>query len=200
MQVQPLPADDIEAVVQLHREALGYSLNSRLGTAHLARLYAAMRCEPSSLVVTVNRQGVPVGVASATLDPARLRQRLLNSLTLRQRAALVQQLIGRPRLWLDWYESLRLGRPVRYANAVVRPCLTAIAVAAGSRREGIGTALVSAVEEFLHAYHCAAYYLDTRRDNAASLGFYKRLKFVEVEARGRAVVLVKDLAGGPRPA
>lgn len=197
--LEPLTAQDRDAVVKLHREALGYSLNSKLGAEHLAHVYRMM-CEDTSSVVLSARhsgqRGVPVGVVSATLDPESLKRHLMSGLTLRQQAGLLGRLALRPIMLVDWLEDLSLSRPVTFKGAVVAPCLTAIAVAADCRRTGVGRALVQAVEGFIRAHHGAAYHLDTRADNMVSRMFYRRLGFVEVEQRGRAIVLVKELPHG----
>ena len=194
----PAAHQDIEAIVRLHREALPYSLNSKLGDSHLARLYAIMLSDSPSMVAIARRQGVLAGVVSASLDPGQLAARAMAGLKLRDWAELLGRVAARPGLLADWLENVRLSRPVTLNGAVVRPCLTAIAVAAGQRRGGVGRALVGAVDEFFGRHACPAYYLDTRVDNAISRVFYARLGFAEAERRGRAMILVKELTrGGP---
>jgi GNAT superfamily N-acetyltransferase len=196
--VQPLAEQDIEEAARLHREALSYSLNSKLGLSHLAHLYGAMRGDASSLAATASRDGVLAGVVSATLDPAQLTARLFAGLTLRRWLDIFGRLALNPLVLVDWVEGRKVSRPVTFKGAAVRPCLTAIAVAAHCRRQGAGRALVAAVDNFFRSHHCAAYHLDTRADNTASRAFYQRLGFVEVEQRGRAMLLVKELADGAR--
>lgn len=193
LQLRPMAQADIAAVVQLHREALPYSLNSRLGASHLAQVYAVMSRESASLVMVACRDGAPVGVVSAAVDPAAVAARILSGLTPRRWAGLVSKLMLRPGLLWAAMESQRMNRPARLHGRVIQPCLTAIAVAASGRRAGIGRQLVGAVEGFFRQQGCSAYYLDTLAKNAAAQAFYARLGFVEAERRGSALILVKEL-------
>lgn len=192
--LQPLRLQDMEPVVQLHQEALGYSFNSQLGGRHLAHIYQVMRCDENSLVVTAHRGGLLVGVVSATRDPEALKTRLISSLTPRQWFGLIGRLALRPQLLFTWLADQRVNsRPVTFRGVTVRPYLAAIAVAERARQAGVGRALVGAVDDFFRARRCPAYHLDTLADNAASRVFYRRLGFVELEQRGPAVILVKTL-------
>ena len=70
-----------------------------------------------------------------------------------------------------------------------------------ARRSGLGSRLMTAVEERLRALGYSAVFLETAVDNAAAIAFYKRLGYTVVHTIPRyyldsivALVLAKDLA------
>jgi ribosomal protein S18 acetylase RimI-like enzyme len=67
-----------------------------------------------------------------------------------------------------------------------------VAVHPGHRRQGVGAALMRAVEEALVKAGCGKLNLQVRSSNAGAVGFYKRLGYV-VEDR----VSMGKLLGGP---
>jgi ribosomal protein S18 acetylase RimI-like enzyme len=191
LELRPATEADVEPAVALHRRAIPYSLNSRLGAAHLARAYRVLGADATSMVVVAARAATVVGVVVASLDPGALERRILLGIGPRGWLGIAAGLARRPALLA---EILRPGRPVAHAGRAVVPRLIAIAVDAAGRERGVGRALVGAVDDFCRRRGVAAYHLDTRADNAAALAFYSRCGFVEVERRGRDVVLVKELA------
>ena len=69
-----------------------------------------------------------------------------------------------------------------------------------ARRSGLGSRLMTAVEERLRALGCSVVFLETAVDNAAALAFYKRHGYNVVQTIPRyyldtidALVLAKDL-------
>jgi ribosomal protein S18 acetylase RimI-like enzyme len=191
--VRPLAAADVPAAVILHRAALPDTLNGRLGPAHLARLYQALLGEPGAQVLVAERAGQIVGVVSALLDPDRFVQGFMRRQTLPQWAELAARLALRPALLLAWWSSRATSRPLVYHGQTIGPMLTAIAVAAAARRQGVGQALVEHVDAFMRAQGQPAYRLDTLVGNQAARAFYARLGFAEAETRGENVMLVKAL-------
>ncbi|HTX89604.1 MAG TPA: GNAT family N-acetyltransferase [Anaerolineales bacterium] len=191
--VRPLKAADLDAVVKLHRAALGYSINCRLGSAHLSYLYSILRQDETCLATVAVSAGEVLGVVSAALDPEEFKRRLFAGLSFRRWAGLAGRLALHPGAWLEWYRSRPLERPVLFAGAEVRPCLTAIAVSPAARRTGVGRALVEAVDDFVRRHALCLYHLDTRANNSTSRAFYTRLGFLELEQRGRDVIFVRKL-------
>jgi GNAT superfamily N-acetyltransferase len=189
----PLSSHDIDSVVALHLAGLPYSLNSKLGSAHLGRLYKIMAEDPDSMVLIARNDGGIMGVVSATLDALSLKGRLMSAVSLTQKILLARRMIFHPSIFGDWFQSQSTDRPVIYKGTVVNPCLTSIVVRSDSRRSGTGKTLVSAVDAFVLEHGKKAYYLDTRADNESSRAFYSRLGFIELEQRGRDIVLLKEV-------
>jgi ribosomal protein S18 acetylase RimI-like enzyme len=191
--VRPLAAAEVPAVVVLHRAALPYSLNCRLGAAHLARLYQGLLGEPGAQVTAAASGGQIIGVVSVLLDPDRFVQAFLRRQTLPQWAGLAARVAVQPTLLRAWRSSRETGRPLVYEAQTVGPVLSAIAVAAEARRQGVGHSLVASVDAFVRQHGRPAYSVDTRVSNQAARAFYARLGFVEVEIRGENVMLVRAL-------
>lgn len=193
LEILPLEREDIPAVVKLHRQFLNYSINSRLGAAHLSYIYEMTRKDRASVVLVAKIKKVIVGVVSATLDPERLSRSFLMNLTISGWLRLFLNLIAKPYLLIEWFRDRDAVRPVFYEGKAVIPCLTAIIVTPKFRRSGIGRMLLDEVENFCRENGCHAFRLDTRQDNHISRNFYKKLGFVEAEQRGRNILLVKAL-------
>jgi GNAT superfamily N-acetyltransferase len=193
--VRSLPESDVAAAAALHAQALPDTVNSRLGQAHLRRLYASMRVDPDSLVEGAWLADQLVGLVTATHDVERLTTRLMAALSPWQWLATGASLLMQPTLAWLWWISRRTSRPVHFQGEVVKPCLTAIVVAPPARRAGVGRSLVRQVDDFVRG-RARAYHLDTSRDNLVARAFYARLGFVETEVRGPDVILVRVLGHG----
>src|SRR3954469_19839112 len=76
----PLRPESLADVVAIHRAEIAYSLNSKLGAEHLARLYTAVQQDGDSSIAAAYRGRDPVGVVIATVNPSRLMRRLLAGL------------------------------------------------------------------------------------------------------------------------
>lgn len=190
--VRRLRDDDVEAVVALHRRRLAYSLNSRLGPGHLAELYRFVAGTADAMVCVAEVDGDLVGIVSAAVAPERVMSDFLRS---RSAAGLVRlglRVLAHPDALVEAWTTRALARPVRWQGQVVEPCLTAIAVDEKAARAGVGRALVAAVADFCREHGKPAFRLDTRVDNVTAREFYRRLGFVEVETRGRDVILVSQ--------
>lgn len=194
--LRPLLAADAASAAALHARSLPGTVNSQLGPAHLQWLYLMLLRDPASLAVGAWRAGALAGVVTATLEVHALSTRLMAALSPAHKLRLGVRLLARPRLLAQWWAGRRVSRPVEFQGRLVRPCLTAIAVAPEARRAGVGRALVEAVDAFVRG-HAPAYHLDTRCDNHVARAFYGRLGFVEVEQRGPDVILVRVLTDEP---
>jgi ribosomal protein S18 acetylase RimI-like enzyme len=184
---------DLPAIVELHQKGLGYSLNSRLGTVHLTRLYKSLLKDATSFVCCCKTSEKIPGVVSATLDPEVLTARLQAGLTLAEWISLGLKLGLHPAWWPMILESSRMAAPVIWRGILVKPCLTAIVTAPEARRQGVGRALVGAVDEFMRSHGQPAYRLDTLSDNLEAQTFYQRAGFEFIEQRGSSMIFVRGL-------
>jgi GNAT superfamily N-acetyltransferase len=184
---------DINPIVDIHHAALSDSLNSQLGLKHLAFIYTTMLKDPHSIIVVAHVENCPVGVVSASLNPAHLKQLIHKALNFIQWTKLACHFIREPKLMLYWHEHSKLDKSVYYNHEIVDSCLTAIAVDPEYRRFGIGRMLVARIETYFKHHGRRAYRLDTRASNSVSRLFYQCMGFVEIEKRGNNIILVKDL-------
>ncbi len=191
--LKPLSSVELESVVRLHRDAIGYSINSRLGAGHLAYLYSMLQQDKSSLVTVAVEDDKVLGVVSAVMDPATFKERVFSSMPLARWGAVAGRLLLQPSLWLELWRGRALDRPVIYKNKQIEPALIAIAVHPSARQSGLGRALVQSVDDFFCQLPQPFYHLDTRVENAAARAFYQRLGFIEHERRGRDLIFVRDI-------
>ncbi len=191
--LKPLSSVDVDAVVRLHRTAMGYSFNSRLGAKHLAYLYSLLQQDETCLVTVAVANEEVLGVVSAVLTPQRFKEKVFSSMSLTRWMSLASHLMIQPSLWFEFWQSRSLNQPVMYKNVEVKPALITIAVDESARQTGVGRALVQSVDDFFRQLSQPFYHLDTRADNTTARAFYQRLGFVEHERRGRDLIFVKEL-------
>ena len=181
----------LDAIVTIHRAVLGYTLNSRLGRAHLAHLYHAMSRDSDCYVGVALSQDRPVGVVSGSLDLERAESRLFRSIGFGPWANIVWQVLRSPSLVREWRKGQAIGRPVYRDRERVAAILTTLAVDPRCQRVGIGRQLISELEAFFAARNVHCYRLDTLADNRAAREFYRKAGFEELEQREDSIVLVK---------
>lgn len=189
--VRPMQDADLPSIVNLHLHALGYSLNTNLGGDHLTYLYNVIHADKDSIVLAAIRDGVCVGVCSATTDPEQLTRTMFSGLSVFGWSKILFKILRQPSMLRLWYETRSLSHPVFYAGKAIIPCLTTIAVDEEFRGQGIGSALILAVDKFFGGKQRLAYRLDTVLSNSAARLFYLKNGFIEAEQRGKHIVFVK---------
>ena len=193
IQIRPLSSELLDEVIGIHQAGLVYSLNSRLGTGHLAYLYDSMRRDPDCHVGVALADGRPVGVVSGTLNAARLKSRLMRSMPAQRMAAIAVRMLVQPWLIVQWIRERGGEAPLQLDGREIPAELTAIAVDASLQSRGVGRQLVDDLEQFFTKYRVARYYLETLVENTAARAFYGRLGFEEIARRGNSLVLLKAI-------
>ncbi len=193
--VSPLNDHVLPRIIDIHIEGLGYTLNSRLGREHLGFLYKGMARDARSYVGVAVVDGQPAGIVSGTLDEDRLKSRLISAMGARRLARLGLRLVARPRLMVQWFQSILIARPVYLHGELIAPVLTALAVSPQCQGRGVGQRLVGALEKYFGSNHVHRYRLDTLITNGRARSFYDRLGFDEVARRMDSVILVRTMGG-----
>lgn len=191
IEIRRLSDEFLSDVIRIHRDGLGYSLNSRLGNEQLAFLYQGLLVDPNSYVGVAVTAGRTVGVVSGTTDLENSKSRLLKSMSGRRVFGIAAKLLVRPGLVLQWWQGRVIDAPLRYGGELVAAGLTAIAVQPAERGLGTGRLLVGAMEAFLAERHVHCYRLDTLTKNAPAREFYKKLGFLELGVRSGSIMFVK---------
>lgn len=192
--VRPLDEGCLPDVVRIHRNGLGYTLNSRLGDRHLGFLYRLMAADPQSFVGVALQGQKAVGVISGTLDEDQLKARLMRSMSARGLLKFASHLILDPTLCIPWIQGLIIAMPVEHEGLKVPAVLTALAVDGSQQGRGVGRVLVEALEAYYGAHLVRVYRLDTLQTNAQALRFYRGMGFLEVTRRAGSVILTKAVA------
>jgi ribosomal protein S18 acetylase RimI-like enzyme len=193
LQIKPLEENDLERVVQIHQNVLGYTFNSRLGPDHLSFLYRAMAQDDGSYVGVALMDNQPVGVVSGTLDMDQIKSSMLSSFRFRQWANLLLHVIGQPSLIHEWWKGNVIGRSVFFEGETIQPTLTAIAVDSRYQGKGVGKCLVQDLECFFRRKNIKYYRLDTLTENTSARKFYESLGFQQVGMRADSIVFVKKI-------
>ena len=196
LQIVPLEEKYLGDVVQIHRNVLGYTFNSRLGIDHLSFLYKAIAQDPKSYVGVALLDDQPVGTVSGTLDMDKIKTSMLKSYQLEQWKHLVLHILGQPSVIHEWWKGNVIGRPVYFEEKLIRPILTTIAVDSRYQGKGVGKSLVRKLEDFFRRKNVNTYRLDTLAENTGARKFYESLGFRQVEQRADSIVFVKKIFDG----
>ena len=191
--IRPLTENDLSQVVQIHLNVLGYTLNSCLGSDHLAAMYRVMAGGQDSFVGVSHVDGKPVGVVSGTVDLDKTRSLIFRSLHFRHWLTLLSQVVKQPRLIREWQKGNIVGKPVLSEGVPVQAILTTIAIDPAYQNKGIGKSLLLALEDFFRRQGVKKYHLDTLITNLNARNFYEALGFQQVETRADSVVYIKTL-------
>jgi len=192
--IRELRSEDIPEVVNIHREAIGYSLNARLGSRHLSNIYACVKKSESAIVNVAEVDGIICGVVSAATNPEKLSSEIIKSLSFKQKLLLAINFIIRPWQICNIREHRHLSLPVAYKSVQVSACLTVLAVAPQHRGKGISKTLITSVEDYFKSQNINYYRLDTFSTNTNARTFYNYLGFDEIGQVGRNVILVKEIS------
>lgn len=191
--IQPLVENDLEQVVQIHLNVLGYTLNSSLGPGHLAAMYRVMANSQDSYVGVFHVDGKPVGVVSGTVDLDKTRSLIFCSLHFRHWFALLFHVVQQPQLIREWQKSNIIGKPIFSEGAPIQAILTTIAIDPAYQNKGVGKSLLLALEDFFRQQGVKKYHLDTLITNLNARNFYEAQGFKQVETRADSVVYLKTL-------
>lgn len=194
IEIEPLQEALLPEVVRIHQLGLPYTVNSELGIDHLSVLYREMARAAASYVGVAIVGDRPVGVVSGTADVAGLRSRLLAAMPIAALASAATRLLIHPRLVIKLWQGAVISRPVEHGGRPVEAVLTALAVDGPYQGQGVGRALVTALEDFFSRIRIHSYRLDTLASNARARSFYQGVGFIEVARRADSVVLIKDMA------
>jgi ribosomal protein S18 acetylase RimI-like enzyme len=189
--VRPLRDEFLIDVVRIHRAGLGYTVNSLLGTEHLAFLYQTMSREPDCYVGVALVDNHPVGVVSGTVNPANLKSEILRSSSIRRVLGMAIRLLVQPWMFIPLWQGNVIAAPVQHSGQDVTAVLTAIAVDPRVRGQGIGRQLVAALEGFFVEHNVKSYRLDTLVKNEQASAFYRGLGFLQVAKRAGSLIFVK---------
>lgn len=191
--IQPLDQAHIRQVVEIHRQVLGYSMNSRIGPDHLSLLYSVMLTSPDCFVAVALYDSRMVGFVSGTLDPESVKSRFIRSIPKFHWLKILFRLLFLPGLFTEYWHGRKIDQPVHWESHLIAPTLTSIGVLEEFQGLGIGRNLVHLLEDFFRKAKMQVYRLDTLQSNQKAREFYARLGFHEVEKRANSVILVKSL-------
>ena len=184
----------IPALVVLHGALLGYSLNARLGSRHLEKLYRETASSSTGMVTVALLGSEVVGGVSATVDSREQLRQMLRKTPGSEMLRMVLRAAFLPQCWASILETFGHETLPTHHDQPIRGELTSIVVSLSCQRKGVGRALVEAVDGFFRSRGVAVYRLETRMANASSQAFYRRLGFTECGTRGRNIVFVRKLA------
>jgi ribosomal protein S18 acetylase RimI-like enzyme len=184
----------IPSLVALHRSVLSDTLNARLGTRHLARLYREMMHSDISVVAVALSGDEVVGGTTATIDIHEQRRRMIRATPITEFPVLAINVAFHPGCISDLWEMLYPEVEPLYRGHTVRGDFTTLVVSDAHRRRGIGRALANFVEAFFRSRNCDSYRYAPRRTNLASQQLVRGLGGEEVCTYGRDTIFVRKLA------
>jgi ribosomal protein S18 acetylase RimI-like enzyme len=105
---------------------------------------------------------------------------------------IARKIAAQPELFLVGEQDGKVVATVMAGYDGHRGWLNYLAVSPDLRRQGLGREIVTAAQERLAALGCPKVNLQVRRSNAAVMGFYRALGFVEDDVVGMGKRLVRD--------
>ena len=189
--ISGLKFDQIKEVARLHQKLLGLTLNNRLGNEHLEYVYETTIKHKSSKIAIATLNEKIVGHIVLSIDPSGLRKTLLKNCSLRRLAKISFKLLINPSLFYQYLDNRKLEKPIYYEGSIIEPLLAVIAVDKGWQGLGIGTKLIDYANQYFSSNNCFIYKVDTLLTNRVSRLFYSKIGFIELEERGKNIVLIK---------
>lgn len=165
----------IPAVAHLHAQALAGDFLPSLGTGFLQVFYRAALQQQVAFGFVALDQGQPVGFVLGSAQTDRLFRRVLMTSALALGVAALPALMRQPALLGNLLETFFY--PQREAVCTEPAELVVIAVAAGSRGQGIGEALVGALNQSYVQSGLLAYKVTVLQTNTGANRFYQRQGF-----------------------
>jgi ribosomal protein S18 acetylase RimI-like enzyme len=162
---------DAPVAARLHAEAITEGFLSSLGPRFLTLLYRRMVRDPRSFLLVAEEDGEVVGHAAAAEDVGRLYRQFL------VRDGVVAGTVAAPRLLRRWRAALETLRYPSGHGELPRAEVLAVAVAPGFRGQGVGRALVCAVNEELTRRGVAGARVVCAAANTAALRLYRSSGF-----------------------
>lgn len=171
----------ISEVVQLHSTVLGYTLNAKIGTWFLKKLYHT--------TITANNNGTGfvyiednkvLGFVTLCSDYEQLNASIMSSISFPEKMKL-----GWYFLTHFWTVPTLIKRQL-FSRYIARnlpqpyPSILTLGVAEHQQGKGIGKQLMEHVKQHYAASNVRNYYLDTEISNDAALQFYQKLGFREI--------------------
>ncbi|MDP3970715.1 MAG: GNAT family N-acetyltransferase [bacterium] len=188
--VLPLKKESISKVVDLHKQVLGHTLNARIGSWFLEKLYeeTMLAKENGRCFVSFEDEKV-VGFVSICLDYEALSSRIMSSLTLVQKIK-VSIFMG-SHFWLipDFFKKQLFSRYIKANMPQPYPMVLTIGVDSNQQGNGIGKQLMHEVKTSFRKHNLTEFYLDTEETNEQAIGFYKKIGFDEIARKYGNVVL-----------
>tara|TARA_B100000886_G_C20376342_1_gene471919 strand:+ start:171 stop:776 length:606 start_codon:yes stop_codon:yes gene_type:complete len=191
LNISSLKSNQIGEVVSLHQKLLGLTLNNRLGNEHLEYVYETTIKHKSSKVAVATLNEKIVGHIVLSIDPLDLRKTLLKNCSVSKLVRIIFKLLINPSLFYQYLDNRKLEKPIYYEQNIIEPLLAVIAVDEGWQGLGIGSKLIDYAERYFSSNNCFVYKVDTLLSNRVSRLFYSNIGFVELEVRGKNIVLIK---------
>jgi ribosomal protein S18 acetylase RimI-like enzyme len=163
---------DAESVARLHMQVLNEAFLSSLGTKFMLRLYRAMIASDQAVLLVARDRDVVVGFASGAVSPSafwkKFRRRYFLPVAAHLAARAVRPSTAR--------RMLEIARHLR-GEASLGPELLAIGVGPPARRMGLGSRLVTRMEEELQRRGAQQLAVAVRAGNRQARDFFQRLGF-----------------------
>lgn len=215
LRVAAATADDLPALVALHRAAFPGFFLTRLGAGFLSHYYTCAREAPGGIVLVVHAGDVPVGFVCGSSQPDALMRALVRrapriALTLLldgiRRPSFLLPLTGRilARVRDVWNGTSRRPDSAADRRASADAELTSIAVHPHAEGRGLGRHLVAAFADAAAAHGATHVYLTTdASDNTRVQQFYESIGFAQAgllrRGSDRAMIAYRARIAGTWP-
>lgn len=182
--IQGLTKENIEAVINLHEKVLGDTLNSRIGSWFIKRLYliTTNSVDNGFCYIAIEDNEV-VGFISFCFDHAKLEKEIMNSLNLAEKTAVAILLLSRPWLLPALIRQQAFAKYLK--NNFIQPyaSILTLGVSPKAQGRGFGGQLLDKAKEAIRDRSGKELFVDTEEKNIKAAAFYQKNNFQQVAVK-----------------
>ncbi|MFH1457245.1 MAG: GNAT family N-acetyltransferase [Patescibacteria group bacterium] len=186
----PLTENKIQEVVALHQKVLGHTLNSRIGSWFLKKLYMqTIKAENNGFGFIYMENNKVLGFISFCIDQEKLSNKIKQSISFKNKLKLFSFLIFHPNLINKFIKNIFFGNFIKNNFKKPYTIILTIGVHSNTRGKGIGKKLINKCQEVLKNKNINTIYVDTEITNKIAIKFYQKIGFQIIKKKFNNVIL-----------
>ncbi|MFH1456496.1 MAG: GNAT family N-acetyltransferase [Patescibacteria group bacterium] len=186
----PLTEEYIDRVVILHKKVLGHTLNSKIGSWFLKKLYYQTLNNKKNgfgFVYIENKQ--ILGFISFCIDQKKLSRQIKQNISFYEKIKILTFLITHPNLLNKFIKNILFENFLTTNFQKPYSTILTIGVHPNTQGKGIGKQLIIKCQEVLKNNNVNTLYVDTEITNKNAIKFYKKIGFKEIKEKLGNVIL-----------
>ena len=188
--IQRCTAEYLDDVVTLHKEVLGHTLNSRIGTWFLRKLYLQTVLSSENGICYIFKEDSKIlGFISLCRDHHRLDREIRESLSFQDKYRTGLTILAHPSLWAGLVRQLLFSRYLRTTYPGLYPLILTLGVAKNQQGQGVGSLLIQKAVEVSREWGVRELFVDTEVTNAAAITTYQKNGFQRVSVQYGNILL-----------
>lgn len=183
-------SSDCSSIVRLHERCLPYSLNSKIGTKHLEKLYVSLLGTKDSYVFISDENGEINGFISGFMNYGEVLRKTRSTLRLSIVLKITKVFFIKPSVILDVLDTIWITTIIRRkASKYPMGYISTWGVAPESQGSTIGLQLFGQITKYLKDSDSKRVVIDVRRSNQRVYEFYSRTGYNKIGITLLSVVM-----------